>query len=152
MQFINKKPRAVAVVRGDGGYADLSGTVRFYQMPGGVLIEADFIGLPGNRSGFYGFHIHTGGECDGDGFLGTGNHYSRSQAKHPMHSGDLPPLLSCNGRAYMSVMTDRFSILDILGRTVVVHSDADDFTSQPAGNAGRKIACGIIEPVSFIHK
>ena len=66
---------------------------------------------------------------------------------HPMHSGDLPPLLSATGRAYMAVLTDRFSIGQIIGKTVVVHSRADDFQSQPAGNAGEKIACGVIQPV-----
>lgn len=152
MQFINKKPRAVAVVRGDELYSDIRGTVRFYQMPGGVLIEADFIGLPGNNSGFYGFHIHTGRNCGGEGFPESGGHISGFSKKHPMHSGDLPPLLSCNGRAYMAVMTDRISIRDILGRTILVHSGADDFCSQPAGNAGRKIACGVIGPVTFIKK
>lgn len=63
---------------------------------------------------------------------------------HPKHAGDLPPLLACQGSAYLSVKTDRFCVEDILGRTVVIHSDPDDFHSQPAGNAGKKIACGVI--------
>ena len=48
------------------------------------------------------------------------------------------------GNAYLSVKTDRFSVSDVIGRTVVVHSNPDDFHSQPAGNAGTKIACGVI--------
>lgn len=149
MQFVNKKPRAVGVLRGGDDYKDLRGAVRFYQMPGGVLIEADIVGLPVNTSGFYGFHIHTGSSC-GDDFAETGGHFARHTQRHPMHTGDLPPLLSCNGRAYMAVMTNRFSVRDVLGRTVVIHSAADDFRTQPAGNAGKMIACGIIDPVSFI--
>lgn len=61
------------------------------------------------------------------------------------HAGDLPPLLSCQGNAYLSVKTDRFSVNEIIGRTVVIHSNPDDFHTQPAGNAGKKIACGVIQ-------
>ena len=53
-------------------------------------------------------------------------------------------LLLCGGGAYLAVLTDRFSVADVLGRTVVIHSGADDFHTQPAGNAGTKIACGVI--------
>lgn len=49
-----------------------------------------------------------------------------------------------NGGAYMNVATDRISVKDIIGRAVVIHSMPDDFTSQPSGNAGNKIACGAI--------
>ena len=58
--------------------------------------------------------------------------------------GDLPPLLSCNGNAYMTVKTDRFKVKDIIGRTVIIHYRADDFRTQPSGDSGEKIACGII--------
>lgn len=63
---------------------------------------------------------------------------------HPKHAGDLPPLLECKGQAYLSVKTDRFTVDEIIGRTVIIHSDSDDFSTQPTGNAGRKIACGVI--------
>jgi len=53
--------------------------------------------------------------------------------------------LSCDGNAYMQVLTNRFSVREILGKTVVIHSHPDDFHTQPAGNAGEKIACGVIE-------
>jgi len=119
------------------------GTVKFYQQPGGVLVVADISGLPG-QDGFYGFHIHEGTGCTGAGFADTRNHYDPRSRTHPNHAGDLPPLLGGNGRAYMAVLTDRFSIPEVLGRTVVIHSDPDDFTTQPSGNAGIKIACGVI--------
>ena len=63
---------------------------------------------------------------------------------HPKHAGDLPPLMGCQGNAYLAVKTDRFIVHDIIGKTVVIHSDPDDFHTQPAGNAGKKIACGVI--------
>lgn len=123
----------------------LSGCVRFYQLPGAVLVEADISGLPNSADGFYGFHIHTGTACIGGGFSATGGHYNPCNQPHPRHAGDLPPLMSTGGKAYMAVLTDRFSISDILGKTVVIHAMPDDFHSQPAGDAGKKIACGVIE-------
>ena len=63
---------------------------------------------------------------------------------HPFHSGDLPSLLENNGYAYMTVLTNRFKIADIIGKVVIIHDSPDDFTSQPSGNSGMKIACGII--------
>jgi Cu-Zn family superoxide dismutase len=77
-------------------------------------------------------------------FSVTEGHYNPSEQAHPKHAGDLPSLLECQGNAYLSVRTDRLSVTDIIGRTVVIHSDPDDFHSQPAGNAGKKIACGVI--------
>ena len=130
-----------------GGLAapKLSGSVRFYQENSCVLIVARVSGLPGvSKSGFFGFHIHRGESCSGTDFPGTGSHYNPAEQVHPEHAGDLPPLLRCNGNAYLSVRTDRFSVKEIIDRTVVIHSDPDDFHTQPAGNAGRKIACGVI--------
>lgn len=143
MRLLSKPPMAIARLRGNRDNAGLHGVVRFYQFPGAILVEANIKGLPNHSSGFFGFHIHTGGGCSG--FSATGGHYDPVGKPHPYHAGDLPPLLSRSGRAYIAVMTDRFSIADIVGRTVVIHSEADDFCSQPAGNAGEKIACGVIE-------
>ena len=144
MRLITRQPVAIAQIRGNKETAGLNGTVRFYQYPGGILTEVDVNGLPNNGMGFYGFHIHSGGSCSGNDFSSTGGHLNPTNTMHPYHAGDLPPLLSYNGRAYMAVMSDRFSLQDILGRTVVIHKMPDDFRSQPAGNAGDKIACGVI--------
>lgn len=149
MRLISRRPAAIARILGNGGKTDVSGMVRFYQLPGGILVEADIFGLPNNASGFYGFHIHEGAECSGVNFAATGGHFSPSTAPHPQHAGDLPPLLSNSGRAYLVVKTDRFALSDVIGRTVVIHSNADDFHSQPAGNAGEKIACGTIQKYNF---
>lgn len=134
---------AVARIRGGAAQPDLRGRVRFYQDQRGVWVEAEICGLP--HSGFFALHIHEGGECTGEGFADTGGHYNPTGARHPEHAGDLPPLLSCGGRAEMAVLTDRFRLKEIVGRTVVIHSMPDDFRSQPAGNAGEKIACGEIQ-------
>ena len=75
-------------------------------------------------------------DCSGVGFPNTGSHYNSDDRDHPLHAGDLPPLLSSNGSACLAVMTDRFRVKDIIGRTVVIHSGPDDFRTQSAGNAG----------------
>ena len=145
MQCCRKNPDAVARITGGAEAPQLSGCVEFYQEDRCVLIVAKISGLPAdNKTGFFGFHIHQGNTCTGADFSGTGSHYNPAEQAHPEHAGGLPPLLRCNRNAYLSVRSDRFSVKEIIGRTVVIHSDPDDFYSQPAGNAGRKITCGVI--------
>ena len=145
MRNCRKCPDAMAEIRGGMEVPQLTGCVRFYQENGCVLIEARISGLPReSETGFFGFHIHQGESCSGTDFSKTGSHYNPTSQPHPEHAGDLTPLLSCQGSAHLSVKTDRFCVEDILGRTIVIHSDPDDFLSQPAGNAGKKIACGVI--------
>ena len=123
----------------------LSGCVQFYQQKDCVLIVAEIWGLPmESETGFFGFHIHQGESCFGADFSDTGSHYNPVEQMHPKHAGDLPPLMCCRGNAYLAVKTDRFTVHDVVGKTVVIHSDPDDFHTQPAGNAGKKIACGVI--------
>ena len=75
----------------------------------------------------------------------SGSHYNPKNCAHPFHAGDLPPLLENNGYAYMSVLVNKFKINDIIGKVLIIHDMPDDFTSQPSGNSGSKIACGKIE-------
>lgn len=139
-------PSAVAALRGSAVYPDLRGMVRFFETTGGILVVADVEGLPmqAECGGVFGFHIHEGMGCGGDDFAETLGHYNPTDCPHPYHAGDLPPLFSNEGTAYMAVLTTRFTLQEILGRTVVVHLNPDDFMTQPAGNSGRKIACGVI--------
>lgn len=137
-------PHAIAHIRGGEQAPDLRGQVKFYQRKCSVLVSVNITGLPSTDSGFFGFHIHEGASCSGADFPNTGSHYNPADAPHPAHAGDLPPLMLCNGGACMTVATDRFHVEDIIGRTVIIHSMPDDLHSQPAGNAGIKIACGVI--------
>lgn len=144
-------PDALAVLHGDSAHAGLSGTVRFYQTKPGVLIAAEVSGLPSKQgacqSPVFGFHIHSGMSCVGDAsdpFAGTAAHYNPKDCPHPYHAGDLVPLFGNDGYAFSMFLTDRFSVKEIIGRTVVIHSAPDDFLTQPAGNSGSKIACGVI--------
>lgn len=142
------RPQAAACLRGGADTPNLRGKVQFYQRCGSVFVTVHVFGLPEeNPSGFFGLHIHEGYGCGGEALAEPGGHYDPAGMPYPRHAGDLPPLLSCGGEAYLAVKTDRFSVRDVLGRTVVIHSGADDFHTQPAGNAGTKIACGVIRPV-----
>lgn len=138
-------PNASAEIQGGVDNPKLLGQVNFYQKENGVLVEAFIEGLPKTQSGFFGFHIHEGNSCTGNDFSNTGNHYNPKNTPHPNHTGDLPPLIYCQGGAYQAVLTDRFQVSDIIGKTVVIHDSPDDFTTQPSGNAGVKIACGEIK-------
>lgn len=140
----NQGPTAVACIHGGEAYPDLRGTVRFIPQGDAVLIRAEISGLPDSETGFFALHIHEGGSCRGGGFPNTGGHYDPHDRDHPRHAGDLPPLLSYGGRAFLAVKTDRFRADDVIGRTIVIHSQPDDFRTQPSGNAGDKIACGVI--------
>lgn len=147
-----KKPDAKAEIKGSGAYPDIIGKANFYQTKDGVLLSVEVAGLPagGNQpcaGGIYGFHIHEGESCTGsmeDPFADTKGHYNPRGCQHPDHAGDLPPLFAAQGRAFMVFLTGRFTVTDIIGRTIVVHHAPDDFTSQPSGNSGKKIACGEI--------
>lgn len=139
------RPRAVAWVRGDNG---LRGSVTFYPVPGGTLVTAELQGLPKSEAGFFGFHIHEGEGCGGVDFGDTKGHLNPEGLPHSRHAGDLPPLLEMpEGRAFLAVKTGRFRPEDVIGRTVVVHNDPDDFHSQPSGNSGKKIGCGVIRRI-----
>ena len=139
-------PSAAAVLRGSALYPDLKGKVRFFQTDAGVIVMADISGLPKQDAcgGVFGFHIHEGMRCGGDDFAETKGHFNPSNCAHPYHAGDLPPLFSNDGYAWMAVLTDRFRLEEIIGHTIVIHAKPDDFTTQPAGNSGMKIACGVI--------
>jgi Cu-Zn family superoxide dismutase len=145
------EPEAAATLQGSPEYPDIRGTVMFYRTLRGVMVVAEVFRLPYTSgacsSGIYGFHIHEGTSCAGneqDPFANTGGHYNAGNCPHPQHAGDLPPLFGNNGYAWSAFITNRFTINEIMGRTVVIHGSPDDFTTQPAGNSGKKIACGVI--------
>ena len=91
--------------------------------------------------------IHEGTICEGDmhdPFSGAMSHYDPADCEHPFHAGDLPPLFSNHGYAFTAFLTDRFSLSEIIGKTVIIHVNPDDITTQPSGNAGEKLACRVI--------
>ena len=150
-RLLEQPPQGWAQVKGSAQHPDVLGRVRFYQTAYGVVVIAEFTGLPVAEKAcaepIFAFHIHEGGACSGtaaDPFANTRGHFNPHGCPHPYHAGDLPPLFGCDGIAFLATLTDRFTIEDIIGRTVVIHAAPDDFTTQPAGNAHGKIACGVI--------
>ena len=146
-----QRPHAAAVLRGSGDNANLHGQVWFYQTERGVLVAAELTGLPTTQepcaSPIFAFHIHDGVTCSGDHsepFSGAMGHFDPDGCPHPYHAGDLPPLFGSKGYALSIFLTDRFAVPQVLGKTVIVHAQPDDFTTQPSGNAGARIACGEI--------
>ncbi|MGN1201114.1 MAG: superoxide dismutase family protein [Candidatus Caccovivens sp.] len=147
---INGTPDAIAKIKGDESYSTIQGTVWFYQTDEGVLVVSEINGLPmlqSNNSPIFAFHIHEGKSCSGthdDLFSNVGTHYNPKNLPHPYHAGDLPPLFSANGKAFSAILTNRFSVNEIIGKTIIIHANVDDFVTQPSGNSGKKIACGEI--------
>lgn len=144
-------PDAAAKISGSPAYTNIHGNVYFYQTDKGVLVSAEIYNLPVSTEScgndIFAFHIHSGNSCTGDAtnpFADALTHYNPTDCPHPHHAGDLPPLFGNNGYAWMKILTNRFTVTDIIKKTIVIHSSSDDFTSQPAGNSGDKIACGVI--------
>ncbi|HEX3025946.1 MAG TPA: superoxide dismutase family protein [Clostridia bacterium] len=152
-------PAAAAVLRGSVLAPRISGTVEFYPVESGTVVRVDVCGLPvympaaeGRQPvGPFGFHIHEGNSCTpADGmnpFSSSGGHYNPARQPHGNHAGDLPVLFSNHGCAHMCVFTDQFRVEEVIGRTVIIHQNPDDFRTQPAGNSGLKIACGVISRI-----
>lgn len=141
-------PRAIARLQGDGIYSEIWGYAYFYQvLNGGILVEAEVFNLPDSARldapAFYAFHLHENGDCS-EHFTKTGEHYNPNGVKHPMHAGDLPPILSNDGYAWLAFYDSRLELYEIEGRSLVIHRYPDDFTTQPSGASGKKIACGVI--------
>lgn len=156
LSFLNLTPTAQAKVLGSRMYPSISGNVLFYQTSYGVLVVAEIKGLPiladRCKSPIFAFHIHEGSSCTGnqqDPFFNVGMHYNPNNCMHPYHAGDLPPLFGANGYAFSANITNRFNIDEVIGKTIVIHSSYDDFTTQPAGNSGMKIACGEIKRIQY---
>ncbi len=147
---------ATAIVRGGPLAPRLLGVVQFFEVPGGTWVSVMVDGLPpyqpasGNQPqvGPHGFHIHQNGDCAvGDPampFTAAGEHWNPTNQPHGNHAGDFPVLFSNNGRAVMGFFTSKFCVADVIGKAVVIHESPDDYRTQPAGNSGRRLACGVI--------
>lgn len=152
LNVLGQSPSATAVLFGSEEYPNIRGQVNFYQTKFGVLVLSQVTGLPLNNSDcrkhIFALHIHSGNSCTGnksDAFADSGTHYNPYDCAHPNHAGDLLPLWGNNGYAFEVFLTDRFRVNEIIGKTVIIHSGSDDFTTQPSGNSGNKIACGIVK-------
>jgi Cu-Zn family superoxide dismutase len=143
---------AVADLKPTRGHA-AAGQVEFLQVAERVRVHATVTGLaPGSE---HGMHVHEVGDCSAGDATSAGGHFNPHGMAHAhytaaeRHAGDLPPLKAdARGRAEFEADLDMISLTGgpglIVGRAVVVHANADDFRTQPAGNSGARIACGVI--------
>jgi Cu-Zn family superoxide dismutase len=153
----NRKGRsAMATIRGGPLAPDIIGTVVFRDVSGGTEVSVEVNGLPSFRRipgkppiGPHGFHIHEFGNCTvgdpKDPFQAAGGHWNPDNQPHGNHAGDFPVLFSNNGYAKMTFFTNRFRVAEIIDRSVLIHESPDDYRTQPAGNSGRRLACGVIK-------
>jgi len=129
-----------------------SGVVSFQQVGSGVQLTAEVQGL---TPGLHGFHIHEKGDCSAPDANSAGGHFNPTGQSHgdphtaTHHAGDIPMLeADAQGKARLEVRLDGLSLgsgpTDIIGRAVVIHAAPDDYRSQPAGNSGARVACGVI--------
>lgn len=130
------------------------GTVNFVWQGHDVLVTGNFSGLKPNAE--QGFHVHEKGDCSASDATSAGGHFNPDTKSHGMpgsgsnHAGDMPNIKSdANGNAVYSAKLSGFAVnygpIGILGKSVLVHRDPDDYKSQPAGNSGPRIACGLIK-------
>lgn len=145
-------PRAIADLQPTKGN-QTAGSVTFTQAGDKVQVSAVITGLKPNQE--HGFHIHEAGDCSsGDGMSAKG-HFNPldkphgHQGTHERHAGDMPNLKAdAKGRAEARFTLDVVTVADgktsIVGRGLIVHVQPDDYKSQPVGNAGARMACGVI--------
>lgn len=153
--FMPVRPIAVADLKPTQG-STVSGTVSFVQRNGEILVDARVKGL---TPGLHGFHIHETGDCSAPDASSAGGHFNPTRVAHGApgggahHGGDFGNLnADANGDAKLEAglpitlanMARAGDSASIVGRAVVVHADPDDLVSQPAGNSGKRLACGII--------
>lgn len=151
ISILKTAAEAEAIIKGSSKYPQIRGHVQFHQLQNSVMVIAQISGLPTPsgkcKNPVFGFHIHSGTSCTGnqsDPFANALTHYNPDTCPHPHHAGDMPPLFGNNGNAFLAFLTNRFTVKEIIGKTVIIHSNPDDFTTQPSGNSGEKIACGKI--------
>jgi Cu-Zn family superoxide dismutase len=148
--FMAGHPAATCQVSALGSGAAY-GKVTFTQEDEDVLVEAEFHGL---TPGKHGIHIHEHGDCDSVDGASAGGHFNPTHRQHGMagmedsHEGDLGNITADSSGHARLTLRDKWLKLSgddgILGRSVIVHAFEDDLSSQPAGNSGPRIACGII--------
>lgn len=144
--------RAIAELKPTKG-SKAFGEVTFEQAGNKVRLIANVQGLKAGQQ--HGFHIHEVGDCGGDDGMRTKGHFDPHGKPHGQpgsgsHAGDLPALSAgTDGRARLDVELGGLTIspgaASIVGRGLIVHADPDDFKTQPTGNSGARIACGVIQ-------
>ena len=144
-------PAAVATLEATQGN-NTSGSVTFTPKADKVVVVARVSGL---TPGAHGFHVHEKGDCSSGDGMSAGGHFNPfgkphgDPSKPDHHAGDMPMLVAdASGNASLTTELSGISVGsgsgDVVGKAVIVHKDADDYTTQPTGNSGARVACGVI--------
>jgi Cu-Zn family superoxide dismutase len=144
---------AIAVLH-PAGDSKVAGTVTFTEEADGVKVHAEITGL---TPGKHGFHVHEFGDCSAPDLTSAGGHFNPTNGPHAgpdaseRHEGDMGNIeADASGKATIDYLDHHVAILSakdkesVLGRSVIIHAKADDLKTQPAGDAGPRIACGVI--------
>ena len=145
-------PAATARIEAKSG-SDVSGTADFMTLEDGRVQVV--VNLSGLTPGPHGLHLHEKGDCSAPDASSAGSHWNPTGEPHggpeapEHHAGDFGNVIAGDdGKANLVLETDAFSVggeNDVIGRAIIVHADADDLTTQPTGNSGGRIGCGVIE-------
>jgi Cu-Zn family superoxide dismutase len=134
-----------------------AGTVTLTQTPHGVLLSLAVKGLP---AGEHAFHIHEVGKCEAPSFTSAGGHFNPDNKKHGVmaadgsHAGDMPNLfIPASGELMVEVINGAVSlekgkpnsVFDTDGSTIIIHANKDDYKTDPTGDAGGRVACGVVQ-------
>lgn len=150
---------ATATLTGAPGDTDFSGTVTITEEAGGgVKVVAHLAGV--DKAGLHGFHVHETGECahdpaGGKHYASAGGHFNPTGAEHacpptePRHAGDLGNItVGADGTAHYEMTTTLLSLSgtnSVIGKAIILHGGEDDCKTQPTGNSGDRIACGVVQ-------
>src|SRR5688572_1017827 len=145
---------AVADIQGLGTNTAVTGRLTFEQVSAGVMITGSISGLAPNST--HGMHLHEKGDCSAADGMSAGGHWNPSAHMHgglesaASHLGDLGNLVAdSSGKAMVSLTKAGAKVadgsaMDVVGRGVIIHADADDLMTDPSGNSGARIACGSV--------
>lgn len=141
---------AMAMLENPDG--EILGEVRFIRQGDGLQVVADVEGIDG--SGPHGFHVHENGVCDPPTFESAGGHFNPTGTEHacppttPRHAGDLGNMeIGADGTGHLELTSELIALdgeTSVIGKAVILHGHVDDCTSQPTGDAGARLACGVI--------
>ncbi|HKH49181.1 MAG TPA: superoxide dismutase family protein [Thermoanaerobaculia bacterium] len=146
---------ATATLQGAPTDTDFKGTITFTPEGNGVRIVAHLEGV--DQDGDHGFHVHQTGECThGEGdkhFTSAGGHFNPANTEHacpptePRHAGDLGNIPVTGGTGHLETTSNLLSLSgpnSVVGKAIILHAKADDCKTQPTGDAGDRLACGVI--------